>query len=417
MSALQPVATKMLKAAQFIARANSENWSTWSRATIVLQSGGAREYTCARNLSDAGGLFPPCQMRKSNKGPSMPASNVRTNVRRCLCIIGATFAMTAINPVFASDKPLLSPDQDTPLIVQSKVSAVLSFSARTLADELNREVPQRLASFTDRATTCGERRGFFRRQVPIQCVVTGYIERTSPVYLSAQGNRVEAEVKLDGSVYAQGARGLARLVHGVAQGAMNVFVDANPRLNRDWSVSLNISQSYRWTEPPMLRVFGRDIPIARYVEPQIQAQSRRVEGEVAAKMRAIDVRAKAEAAWRRAFTPVQIADSTWLRMTPQSVAFAGLHSTSDVLEGAIEFSGPVETDFGATAPTASPTPLPPLGSDVSDPGHFEFLLPLTLELSSPAGSHPTSCFPSVQRARQRCRCISLQWQTGHRPAV
>jgi hypothetical protein len=254
----------------------------------------------------------------------------------------------------------------------------LSFSARTLADELNREVPQRLASFTDRATTCGERRGFFRRQVPIQCVVTGYVERTSPVYLSAQGNRVEAEVKLDGSVYAQGARGLARLVHGVAQGAMNVFVDASPRLNRDWSVGLNISQSYRWTEPPMLRVFGRDIPIARYVEPQIQAQSRRVEGEVTAKMRAIDVRAKAEDAWRRAFTPVQIADSTWLRMTPQSVAFAGLHSTSDVLEGAIEFSGPVETDFGATAPTVNPTPLPSLGSDVSDPGHFEFLLPLPL---------------------------------------
>ena len=95
-------------------------------------------------------------------------------------------------------------------------------------------------------------------------------------------------------------------------------------------------------------------------------------------MRAIDVRAKAEAAWRRAFTPVQIADSTWLRMTPQSVSFVGLHSTRDVLEGAIEFAGPVETDFGATAPTVSPTPLLPPGSDVSDPGHFEFLLPLTL---------------------------------------
>jgi hypothetical protein len=308
----------------------------------------------------------------------MPSSNVRTNVRRCLCIIGAAVSMTMINPAFALEKPPLSPDQDTPLIVQSKVSAVLSFSARALADELNREVPRRLASFEDRETTCGHRRGFFRRKVDIQCVVTGYIERTSPVYLRARGTRIEAEVKLDGSVYGQGARGLARLIHGVAQGAMDVFVVANPRLTHNWNFDLNIAQSYRWTEPPMLRIFGRDIPIARYVEPQIQTQSRRVEGVVAAKMRAIDVRAKAEAAWRRAFTPVQIADSTWLRMTPQSAAFAGLRTTSDVLEGAIEFSGPVETYFGATAPAATETPLPQLGSDVSNPGHFEFLVPLKL---------------------------------------
>src|SRR5580698_7176310 len=191
----------------------------------------------------------------------MSTKQNNSGLYRCLCSV-AFVAMAAIGPAFASDKPPLIPDQDTPLVVQSKVSAVLSFSAHTLEEELNREVPRTLASFTDRATTCGERRGFFRRQVPIQCVVTGYIERTSPVYLSAQGNRLQAEVKLDGSVYAQGARGLARLVHGVAQGAMNVFVDATPRLNRDWSVGLNVSQSYRWTEPPMLRVFGRDIPIA-----------------------------------------------------------------------------------------------------------------------------------------------------------
>jgi len=295
-----------------------------------------------------------------------------------LWMVGLVAATTAISPAFAAEKPPLVPDPDTPLVVQSRISAVLSFSAHALAEELDREVPRRLASFDDQLTTCGHRRGFFRRQVDIQCVVTGYIERTAPVYLRAEGNRLAAEIKLEGSVYGQGARGLSRLVHGVAQGSMDVFVEAKPRLTRDWTVDLNMGQSFRWTEPPMLRVFGRDIPIAQRVEPQIRAQSRRVEGLVAAKMKAIDVRQKAETAWRHAFTPVQIADSIWLRMTPQSVAFAGLHTTSDVLEGAIEFSGPVETDFGGTAPAVNPAPLPQLGSDVTDPGHFEFLVPLKL---------------------------------------
>lgn len=49
-------------------------------------------------------------------------------------------------------------------------------------------------------------------------------------------------------------------------------------------------------------------------------------------MRVIDVPQKVEVAWH-AFTRVQIADNTWLRMTPQSVAFFGLRTTSDVLEG------------------------------------------------------------------------------------
>jgi hypothetical protein len=309
----------------------------------------------------------------------MRSSNVGMRLHGGLYLVGAVVAaVTLVNPAFAAEKLPLVPDQDAPLVVQSRVSAVLSFSAHALAEELDREVPRRLASFDNQLTTCGHRRGFFRRQVDIQCVVTGYIERTAPIDLRAEGDRLVAEIKLDGSVYGQGARGLARLVHGVAQGAMNVFVEAKPRLTRDWTVDLNMAQSYRWTEPPLLRIFGRDIPIAQRVEPQIRAQSRRVEGLVAAKMRAIDVRRKAETAWRHAFTPVQIADNVWLRMTPQSVAFAGLHSTSDALEGAIEFSGPVETNFGGTAPAATPTPLPQLGSDVVNPGHFEFLAPVTL---------------------------------------
>lgn len=322
----------------------------------------------------------------------MRSINRKMSLYRYLWVVGASAAMMLVSPAIAAEKPPLAPDQDTPLVVQSRVSAVLSFSARALAEELDRAVPRRLASFDDQLTTCGHRRGFFRRQVDVQCVVTGYIERTAPVYLRAESNRLVAEIKLEGAVYGQGARGLARLVHGVAQGAMDVFVEAKPRLTRDWTVDLNVAQSYRWTEPPMLRIFGRDIPIAQRVEPQIRAQSRRVEGLVVARMRAIDVRRKAETAWRHAFTPVQIADNVWLRMTPQSVAFAGLDTTSDVLEGAIEFSGPVQTDFGGMAPAVSPTPLPQLGSDITDPGHFEFLVPLTLsyqvlrEVIQPAAS-------------------------------
>jgi Domain of unknown function (DUF4403) len=308
----------------------------------------------------------------------MPSLRAGANLCRHLGIVVAIAAMAAFNPAHAVERPPVAPDRKMPLVMESRVSAVLSFSARLLAEELNREVPHRLASFDEQLTTCGHRRGFVRRQVDIQCVVTGSIDRTAPVYLHAEGNRILAEVKLAGAVYGRGARGFGRLLHGVAQGAMDVFIESNPRLNANWSVDLNVAQSYRWTEPPTLRIFGRDIPIARYVEPQIRMHSRRVEREVTAKLRAIGLRQKAETAWRQAFTPVQIADNVWIRMTPQKVAFGGLRTTSDVLEGAVEFSGPVETHVGATAPAVDPTPLPQVSSGVANPGHFEFLVPLML---------------------------------------
>jgi hypothetical protein len=72
-----------------------------------------------------------------------------------------------VSPACAATKPAFAPDQDKPLVVQSRVSAMLTFSMHTLVEELDREVPRRLASFDDQLTTCGHRRGFFRRQVDI----------------------------------------------------------------------------------------------------------------------------------------------------------------------------------------------------------------------------------------------------------
>ena len=191
---------------------------------------------------------------------------------------GAAASMTTVNPAFASEKPPLSPDQDTPLIVQSKVSAVLSFSVRALADQLNREVPRRIASFDDRETICGHRRGFFHRKVDIKCVVTGYIERTSPVYLRAQGNRIEAEVKLGGSVYGQGARGLARLIHGVAQGANGCLrcrqSSAKPQLElrSEYCAKLSLDGAANVAH---FRARHSDCKICRAADPNAESSRRR----------------------------------------------------------------------------------------------------------------------------------------------
>ena len=112
-------------------------------------------------------------------------------------------------------------------------------------------------------------------------------------------------------------------------------------LNRDWSLDLNFSDGFRWSEPPVLHVMGREIPLANYAEPRIRSQLAVVRSHALAAARHLDLHDKAATAWRHAFEPIQLSDNpqVWLQMTPQSVSFAGVRADARVLRGSLEQIG------------------------------------------------------------------------------
>jgi hypothetical protein len=267
-----------------------------------------------------------------------------------------------------------------PAVTAASISATFQFSLPALSGDLERKVPRRLATFDDRTTECWHRR-IFGRDVKVDCVYSGYIERVGNIPLRAEGGRIVAATPLFGTVTAQGARGLGSLVHGTAEGEVTVFASARPRLSTDWSVSLDMSEGFRWTEPPTLSVLGFRIDLQRYVEPKIREQLEHVKGEFERGANALNIHAKADTAWRKAFVGVPLVDSppVWLQTIPQSVAFSGFRARGNVLEGSIQITTTVETLIGAQpSATVTPTPLPPLGRDVTDPGRFSVILPLML---------------------------------------
>ena len=216
--------------------------------------------------------------------------------------------------------------------------------------------------------------------VNINCEYSGYIERTGGVSLRAEGGRLVAATPLFGTVSARGLRGLAALVHGEAEGAMTVSATARPQLRPDWSVALDMREGFNWSEAPTLNVLGFHINLTRFVEPKIRSQLARVQADALASARKLDIRGKAETAWRHAFAIVQVSDTpqVWLRTTPQSVAFAGMRAHGDVLEGAIEISGTAETLIGGEPAASTPAPLPRVGHDVAAPGKFDIVVPVNI---------------------------------------
>ena len=295
-------------------------------------------------------------------------------------VSAAVFVMgTSLLPARAEDQPAKEANPVSLTAAHASISAAIEFGLPALDRALERRVPRRLATFNDRATLCWHRQ-ILRREVNIDCEYSGFVERTGPISLRAERGRLSAAVPLYGTVTGQGIGRFARVLHGTADGQMTFYATARPRLRPDWTVALDMGEGFRWQERPVLRILGFSINLTRFVEPRIRQQLQRVQAEAEASLRGLNLRGKAETAWRHAFQAVKIIDApeVWLQMSPQTAAFAGMHAHGNVLEGSMEITGTATTTIGAEPAAAAPTPLPSLGTDVAEPGRFEIVLPVDI---------------------------------------
>jgi hypothetical protein len=289
-----------------------------------------------------------------------------------LILFGAT---CSAGSSFAGEKPPVIPDQPSALTTASRISATVEFGLPAIASAIERDMPRRLATIDERIGCVNRRVLVFR--IRANCDVDGFVDR-GPLSLYGRGDRIVGSVPIFGSIEGQGANRFTARIHGDAEGRAVVEVEARPKLRKDWSVDLNFSDSYHWSEPPILHVLGRDIPLTKYAEPSIRKQLGRIRSRAEQAERRLDLHDKATKAWAQAFQPLQISGDpqVWLQMTPASAAFAGVHANAKDLAGALELTGTVQTLVGQAPSAVTPTPLPPLGNDVSEPGTFDVLLPV-----------------------------------------
>jgi hypothetical protein len=305
-----------------------------------------------------------------NRRRAVPQGSVRTG-------IAALGLLGLCSTAFAADKPPLAPDTVAPFTTDSRISATIEFSLPALANDIEQDIPRRLASIDERVNCVHRRVLFFR--VNANCDIYGYVERSGPVSLYGRGGRIYGSVPIYGALEGQGANRFTARIHGETEASATIEAEARPQLSRDWSLDLNFSDGFRWSEPPVLHVLGREIPLANYAEPRIRTELAHVRERALATVRRLDLHDKAATAWRHAFDPIEILDNpeVWLQVTPQSAAFAGVGADSRVLHGSIELSGSAQTFVGQHPPAVTEA-LPSLGSDVSEPGEFNVILPVRI---------------------------------------
>src|SRR5215472_17318309 len=236
--------------------------------------------------------------------------------------------MGLCSTAFAADKPPLDPDTVAPFTTDSRISATIEFGLPALAAEIDGDIPRRLATIDERVSCVHRRVLFFR--VNANCDVFGYVERSGGVSLYGRGDRVYGSVPIHGALEGQGANRFTARIHGETEASATIEAEARPELNHDWSLALNFSDGFRWSEPPVLHVMGREIPLSNYAEPRIREELGIVRERTLAAARRLDLHDKAATAWRHAFEPIQLSDNPqiWLQLTPQDAAFAGVRADS-----------------------------------------------------------------------------------------
>ena len=299
------------------------------------------------------------------------ATRIHANYATLVLLCTAAFTGTAL----AGEKPPLLPDEPSALTTTSRVSATIEFGLPSIASAVERDVPRRLATIDERIGCVNRRVLVFR--IRANCDVDGFVDRGG-ISLYGRGGHIVGSIPIFGSIEGQGANRFTARIHGDAEGRAMVEVESRPKLTKDWSVDLNFSDSFHWTEPPVLHVLGRDISLTKYAEPSIRRQLGLIRGRAQATARRLDLHDKAAKAWEQAFQPVQISQDpqVWLQITPASAAFAGIHADARDLSGSLELTGTAQTLVGQAPSAVTPTPLPPLGNDIGQPGTFDILLPV-----------------------------------------
>ncbi|MGY4302215.1 hypothetical protein ACVWXN_010310 [Bradyrhizobium sp. i1.4.4] len=167
-------------------------------------------------------------------------------------------ALTALAQVaHAADKPPLAPDPPAPLAATSRVSATIEFGLPALAKAIEQDIPKRLATIDERVNCVHRRVLMFR--VNANCDVFGFVNRTSGVSLYGRGDRVYGAVSIYGAAEGQGANRFTARIRGQTEARATIEAEARPALRKDWSLDLNFSDSFHWSEAPYLHVLGREV--------------------------------------------------------------------------------------------------------------------------------------------------------------
>ena len=132
----------------------------------------------------------------------------------------------------------------------------------------------------------------FRTVPKIKCDVKGWVKRNGRILLSGNGSTltfafpVKAEASADGYIY------------GTARASAILYLNAKLHINSDWTISINITHDFAWSNSPELKLFDLfSINIKKVIEPKLRKRLDKFAKRVPKLLGKLDIKGRMEEQW------------------------------------------------------------------------------------------------------------------------
>ncbi|MFN3371109.1 MAG: DUF4403 family protein [Sphingomonadaceae bacterium] len=295
-------------------------------------------------------LVAGCQRSGGNEAPPRQTADAEIPVLTSHLVVPVKVPIAELEAMLNAEAPRQLWSINTPeqVCVPPQRVRICLKHARPCEGEACRDVPCKVGT------------GRFRVTPAIRCRIEGEVTRGA-IRLSGRGETMRLSMPVSATVRARDIGGVIR--QETATAAAEVQADVRLLLRPDWTPEARIDIDYGWTKPPGIEILGRRIGFANRADPELQKLVRRLEAELPAQVARLDLRPKAESAWKSGFAVVSLNrrnPAVWMRVTPQKVSSGGYRFEGDHVVLRLGLDATSETFVGLPPPPPPAQPLPPL---------------------------------------------------------
>jgi hypothetical protein len=215
----------------------------------------------------------------------------------------------------------------------------------------------------------------FRTVPKIKCDVKGWVKRNGRILLSGNGSTltfafpVKAEASADGYIY------------GTARASAILYLNAKLHINSDWTISIDITHDFAWSNSPELKLFDLfSIDIKKVIEPKLRKRLDKFAKRVPKLLRKLDIKGRMEEQWDDIQEPLKIDDDTdtYLLFQPDVASCSQIDIVDHVLKSTISARGKTQVLLGKPPVDYTKTKMTDLETICYKKGEFNFHLPVRI---------------------------------------
>ena len=215
----------------------------------------------------------------------------------------------------------------------------------------------------------------FRTVPKVKCDVKGWVKRNGRILLTGNGPTltfafpVKAEASADGYIY------------GTARASAILYLNAKLHINSDWTISIDITHDFAWSNSPELKLFDLfSIDIKKVIEPKLRKRLDKFAERVPELLGKIDIKGRMEEQWEDIQEPLQIDDdtNTYLLFQPNVASCSQIDIVDHVLRSTISARGRTQILLGEPPVDYKKTKITDLETICYKEGKFNFHLPVRI---------------------------------------